>query len=108
MNKKIKTKFTARQIRCLTTDFPVELEQTPEGHYTRESLLKATRHIRKCLSQSDWSPFLPEDLDRAVPVQPGQNPFVFGGDGSNMEIISDCDDDLLNMFYEELKDEQPA
>ena len=109
MNKKIKTQFTARQILCLSKTFDVELVQTPEGHYTRESLLAATRYIRNTLNVRGkdclWTQ---ADVDNAVPVRQGDQPFVFGGDGSDIEIISDCDEDLLDMFYEELKDEQPA
>lgn len=94
-----------RQVVCIEKSVEVVLQETEDGYYTPESMLKATRDIRNSVRNKtfDWTL---EDLAKAQPVPDGTNPLCFGSDGSGMEIISNCDDDLLNLFYKYFEEER--
>ena len=103
MTNTIKTKYLVRQVVCIEKEVEVELEQTEDGYYTRESMHKATKNILDSLNNKTFNWTL-EDLHKAQLVPEGTDPLCFGSDGSGREIISNRDDDLLNLFYRELQE----
>lgn len=105
--KTIKTNFLVRQVVCIEKPVEVVLQETEDGYYTSESMLKATKDIRDSVRNKTFNWTL-EDLAQAQPVPDGYDPLCFGSDGSGMEIISNTDDDLLNLFYTQLVEEETA
>ena len=103
MANTIKTKYLVRQVVCIDKHVEVELQQTEDGYYTRESMLEATKNIRDSINNKTFN-WTIEDLHYAQPVPSGTDPLCFGSDGSGLEIISECDEDLLDLFHRELQE----
>lgn len=100
----VKTNFVVRQVVCIEKNVEVEVQETEDGYHTRESLLAATKDIQDSINNKTFNWTL-EDLTQAQPVPEGTDPLCFGSDGSGLEIISNNDDDLLNLFYFDLSKE---